>query len=341
MSALYCLQNVRQSYDGRTVLAIDDLELPENGIIGFFGPNGSGKSTLFSLLSLVSRPCSGKILFRGLDTERLQPEQRRCITILPQEPYLLKRTVFDNVAYGLKIRDIRDGLEKKVHEALSWVGLPASFAGRKWYQLSGGEVQRVALAGRLILRPEVLILDEPTASVDIGSAQRIREAVFLARKQWQTTLLIASHDQGWLDQVSNYRVGLFQGRVVNHGAVNFLFGPWQEKGADQMVKKFPDGQVLVLPGPADKNRNVSVAMLDPAKISICCSGMDSPAGTIRLSGMVSTVRRQRYREELLVDVMVSGFLFQVCLPAHDVKTHQLWPGTAVMLDFSQDGVRWL
>jgi tungstate transport system ATP-binding protein len=77
------------------------------------------------------------------------------------------------------------------------VGLAAGFAGRRWHQLSGGEAQRVALAARLILRPRILILDEPTASVDISTTQCIREAALTARKQWGTTLLIASHDHNW------------------------------------------------------------------------------------------------------------------------------------------------
>ncbi len=340
MTALYRLRNIVQRYDGRTALAIDDLTLPENGIIGFFGPNGSGKSTLFALLALVSRPSSGTLFFRGQDILTLDVGQRRRIAILPQDPYLLKRTVFDNVAYGLKLRNQVEALEEKVLKALSLVGLPPSLCRRKWCQLSGGEVRRVALAARLILRPEVLILDEPTASVDVGSAQRIREAVLTARKQSQTTLLIASHDQHWLDQICDLRVALFQGRVVGQGVANLLFGPWRKGAARQVVKIFPDGQQLVLPGAAD-NGNGAVAMLDPAKLGIRPARMAAGPGQNGLAGVVSTVRRQRHRRQLFVEVMVSGFLFQLCLPAHDVKARQLWPGADVLLDVPPDGVRWL
>lgn len=341
MSELYRLSQVRQRYDGRTVLAVDQLILPENGIIGFFGPNGSGKSTLFSLLSLVSRPSAGVLYFRGRETTSLEPDQRRRITILPQEPYLLKRSVFDNVAYGLKIRGLQESLASRISEALSLVGLPASFGRRKWYQLSGGEVQRVALAARLVLRPEVLILDEPTASVDVGSAQRIREAVLHAREKWRTTLLIASHDQSWLDQVCDHRVALFDGRVVNRGAVNLLFGPWQKQGLDRLVKTFPDGQQLVLPGAGSAGGDDGVAMIDPEQIILRPVRAEGRGKGSGLHGVVASVRRQRNRQALIVDVVAGGFLFQVSQPPGEVEALRLWPGTMVRLGFPSGGICWL
>ena len=89
------------------------------------------------------------------------------------------------------------------------VGLPPDkFSRRKWFELSGGEAQRVALAARLVLRPEVLLLDEPTSSVDVASAQRMHEAVLEAKNSWKTTLVIASHDQTWLHGVCDTYVDL-------------------------------------------------------------------------------------------------------------------------------------
>ena len=98
MSILYELKNIEHYYDGKKVLNIENLILHKNQIIGFFGPNGSGKSTLFSLLSFICKPTKGEILFD--DSNKIDSEIKKSIVILPQNPYLLKRSVFENIAYG-------------------------------------------------------------------------------------------------------------------------------------------------------------------------------------------------------------------------------------------------
>ena len=136
--------------------------------------------------------------------------------MLPQEPYLLKRSVGDNISYGLKIRGA-EGRKGKVADALNRVGLdPVKFSGRSWHQLSGGEAQRVALAARLVLRPKVLLLDEPTASLDKESAARIKMASLAARREWGASLVVVSHDLAWLESVCDNILVLADGRLMHH-----------------------------------------------------------------------------------------------------------------------------
>ena len=118
---------------------------------------------------------------------------------------MLKRSVMENVTYGLKIRGVsREERENKGRKALEMVGLqPEQFLRRRWFELSGGEAQRVSLASRLALSPEVLLLDEPTSSVDSDSAELIKMALERARHNWGTSLIIVSHDDRWLDKVSD------------------------------------------------------------------------------------------------------------------------------------------
>ncbi|MFP3981910.1 MAG: ATP-binding cassette domain-containing protein, partial [Desulfobacterales bacterium] len=163
MAPLYELENIRQVYADRVVLEIDRMVVYPGEIIGISGPNGSGKSTLLRILALVESPVQGRVFFSGRPTNPNDLQSRRQITLLSQSPYLLKRSVLGNVSYGLKIRGIT-GKREKARAALSMVGLdPQEFAGRMWYELSGGEAQRVALAARLALGPRALLLDEPTA----------------------------------------------------------------------------------------------------------------------------------------------------------------------------------
>ena len=125
------------------------------------------------------------------------------ITFLPQSPYLLKRSVLENVCYGLKIRNEKNVNEKAVN-VLKSLELPVEkFGKRKWYELSGGEAQRVALASRLVLNPEVLILDEPISNIDKDSSLMIKDVISKIRKTLQTTIVITSHDLLWLNDVAD------------------------------------------------------------------------------------------------------------------------------------------
>ena len=211
MTALYELRNVTQRYGGRDVLHIPELAIEAGSIIGLAGPNGGGKSTLMRLLAFLESPASGEVLYRGKPTLGHEYDLRGEVTYFPQEPYLLKRSVRANVGYGLLIRGLPD-VRERVDAALAAVGLdPERFAGRSWRQLSGGEVKRVALAARLALQPRVLLLDEPTANLDRDSAELVRQAVFAAREQHGTTLLVSGHDQRWLDAISDAKLYLRDG----------------------------------------------------------------------------------------------------------------------------------
>ena len=211
MTALYELRNVTQRYGGRDVLHIPELAIEAGSIIGLAGPNGGGKSTLMRLLAFLESPASGEVLYRGKPTLGHEYDLRGEVTYFPQEPYLLKRSVRANVGYGLLIRGLPD-VRERVDAALAAVGLdPERFAGRSWRQLSGGETKRVALAARLALQPRVLLLDEPTANLDRDSAELVRQAVFAAREQHGTTLLVSGHDQRWLDAISDAKLYLRDG----------------------------------------------------------------------------------------------------------------------------------
>lgn len=214
--AVYSLTHVTQAAAERTVLVIDGLRVDRGEILGLKGHNGAGKSTLLHILALLERPASGEMLFMGRPADPDDLEQRRRVTMLTQEPFLLARKVRANVAYGLRKRGVAPG--DRVDEALEMVNLdPAEFGPRHWNELSGGEAQRVALAARLALRPEVLLLDEPTANLDSESTRAVREATVAAREKWGATVVIAAHDHRWLRETSDRVLTLEHGRPVDNG----------------------------------------------------------------------------------------------------------------------------
>ncbi|MCT4628177.1 ATP-binding cassette domain-containing protein [Halodesulfovibrio sp.] len=211
--ALYQLSNIVQTYGERTVLSIDKLMLEAGTITGIFGPNGSGKSTLMRMLAFLESPKSGTILFNGKKATIADTALRREVTLLTQQPYLLKRTVQENIEYGLRVRG-RTNISGIAASALEEVGLsPQTFLSRNWFELSGGEAQRVSLAARLAVKPRVLLMDEPTSSLDEESTERIRNAALRTKTEHNTSLIIVSHDREWLNSISDHTVLIRNGKI--------------------------------------------------------------------------------------------------------------------------------
>lgn len=197
MSVLYEARNLERRYGGRVALQLPALTVRRGRVVALTGPNGSGKSTLLRMLAFLEKPDAGELHFYG--SPGVPP--RHEATLLLQEPYLLKRSVYENVACGLRLRGQRGALDEAVFGALEQVGFaPESVAKRQWRELSGGEKQRVSLAARLILHPLALLLDEPTSNMDVRSAAAIHEAVRKAVSQG-TTVVVASHDTAWLEEL--------------------------------------------------------------------------------------------------------------------------------------------
>jgi tungstate transport system ATP-binding protein len=215
---LYHIQGVTHGYGDATILSIDELKIRKGSITGLSGRNGSGKSTLLKLMAFVDKPKAGLILFNGLPASPFSPAIRFRVALLAQTPYLMKRSVYNNIAYGLTLRKTTENMDEKIHAALGWVGLPHDrFLSRKWDALSGGEAKRVALAARLVLKPEVLLMDEPTANVDLESSELISRAALMARVEWGTTLVIASHDREWLSKIAETHIHLHEGKMIQPG----------------------------------------------------------------------------------------------------------------------------
>ena len=164
---LYEVRGVTKSYGPRCVLAVDRLDVYRGEILALVGPSGVGKSTLLRLLNFLEAPTTGTIRFHnevvGSGREASLALRRRVTTVF-QRPILLKRSVEANVGYGLNLRGHRNS-GQAIQSALDEVGL-GHMAKQSARTLSGGEAQRVALARALILRPDALLLDEPTANLD-------------------------------------------------------------------------------------------------------------------------------------------------------------------------------
>jgi tungstate transport system ATP-binding protein len=336
MEYLYQIRDLRHYYNANPVLNIDALSIRPNTITGIIGPNGSGKSTLLKLLAFIDKPSQGELLFKGIPAEPFSENVRFRTTLLTQEPYLMKRSVYKNISYGLGLRSDTRDIRGRVYDALSLVGLPADqFAHRKWYELSGGEAQRVALACRLVLKPEVLLLDEPTASIDASSAQVIKDTALMARREWGTTLIIASHDLEWLYDICEGVMHLFKGRLFGSGRENFIFGPWSARNNSVWEKPLQDGQLFQVSRPISDD---AVAVIDPE--DICLKLETSRQESPMLRGIVTRLALERNTQNINIDVQVGSQTLTASLPPNTVQDLKLHPGLKVILTYDIGNVQW-
>ena len=334
---VYEIQSLNHSYAGKTVLSIDHLKVQPASIVGLIGPNGSGKSSLLRLLGLIERPTQGKILFNGRLVEPFSNEARFRITLLPQEPFLMKRSVLNNVAYGLKLRGNGKDIIHKAREALALVGLPfKDFARRPWYALSGGEAQRVALAARLALKPKVLLLDEPTTSVDAASAQLIKEASLRARRESGTTLMVASHDWQWLNEICDEILHLFKGRILGRSRETIIFGPWQKLATGKWGKILSAKQHLLVPAPPNQEAAAVIEVL-----SVSEDGSSAADEDIVLSGTVSRLSLERKTGQIFATILVGDLPFTVRLTFQQGKAHTIFPGKTIFLRYRLNRIKWI
>lgn len=333
MKNLYRIQNLQHHYNGHPALDIDSLTIQTGTITGFIGPNGSGKSTLLKMLAFIEKPSQGSILFKDLPAEPFADHVRFQATLLTQEPYLMKRSVFKNISYGLELRKDLLDLQARVYDALALVGLHAeTFAHRKWYELSGGEAQRVALAARLILKPEVLLLDEPTASIDAESDRIIRETTLMARSKWGTTLIIASHDWEWLYDICEHVIHLIQGRIYGSGRQNVIHGPWHQNGPDLWGKSLTDDQFFQVPLPPSDN---AIAILNPENLHVT-----SEDGSATIKGIVTRMVLEQNSRNVITIVQAGNQTFTLTLTPPEIDMHALCPGQNIRFRYSPDDINW-
>jgi len=230
------LQGVGKSYGTSQILKDIDLQVASGEVLALIGPTGSGKTTLLRLIDLLEVPSSGAIIMEGRDVAGLPEKEltklRRRMAMVFQKPVMFKASVRDNVSYGLKVRGVKD--PDKVNLVLKAVGLQG-YARRDATTLSGGEMQRIALARALIVEPELLLLDEPTANLDPRSAASVEELV----SGLHTTVIMATHNMNQCIRLSDRVAVLVDGRLAALGRPEEVLGSQAASGRYSSL--FPGG----------------------------------------------------------------------------------------------------
>jgi tungstate transport system ATP-binding protein len=213
-------------YGERAILDSIDFSVDRGEVFALIGPTGAGKTTLLRIIDLLEVPSSGEIYFDDQcvpKSGKQRLEMRRRVSFVHQKPQMFNLSVYDNVACGLKWRgEKRNKIAEKVDHILKVVGLE-DYRNRRARTLSGGEAQRVALARSLVLEPEVLLLDEPTANLDPVSTDKIEQVISYVARQHNTTMIMATHDMSQGQQLAD-RIGvLIGGKFVQTGDADDIF----------------------------------------------------------------------------------------------------------------------
>jgi tungstate transport system ATP-binding protein len=303
-----CGENLKVVYRKRTVLDVPSITVESGQTYALLGASGAGKSTLLRVLGLLEAPTAGRVLLDGRRASRRSLATRRRIAAVFQKPYLLRGTVGANVSYGLRLRGIR-GRESatRVADALDSVGL-SGWEKRSALTLSGGEAQRVALARALVLKPELLLLDEPLSYMDPLLKRGLTAEFAQILASVDVTAIYVTHDQDEAAVVAD-RIGVMRdGHIVAEGDPDEVLGlpvdEWlaafigMEPALRGRVMETDDGLATIDVAGADfyatsglpAGTNVVLAVR-PEDVTIYESGVELPRGSARnkLDAMVAEI----------------------------------------------------
>ena len=226
------LENVKKAYDGVTILEHINLEIEDGEIVSILGPSGCGKTTLLNLILGITEIDAGKLYFNGEDITEV-PMEKRGFNIVFQDYALFPNlNVYQNITYGLKNRP-SISTKKEVDELIGLLGLQEHLK-KRIDQLSGGQKQRVALARTMVMKPRILLLDEPLSALDGVIKESIKDRIRAIAQEYHLTPIIVTHDPEEALTLSD-RV-----MIVNEGAIAQFGRPGDiiEKPGNEFVKKF-------------------------------------------------------------------------------------------------------
>ncbi len=233
------LEHIKKSYDGVTILNDINLQIKDGEIVSILGPSGCGKTTLLNLILGLTDADSGKIIFDGNDITDT-PMEKRGFNIVFQDYALFPNlNVIKNIRYGLKNNpDISS--EKEINDLIELLGLKEHL-NKKIDQLSGGQKQRVALARTLVMKPKILLLDEPLSALDGVIKESIKEKIKEIAREFNLTTIIVTHDPEEALTLSDHVMIINQGSISQYGSPDEIVNTPE----NEFVQKFILQQLII------------------------------------------------------------------------------------------------
>ncbi|MCI3922923.1 ABC transporter ATP-binding protein [Paenibacillus sp. TRM 82003] len=248
------IERVRKMYKQKQALADIEVRLPSGSFTAILGPSGCGKTTLMRCLAGFLECDAGVIRFGAEDVTNVPPQKRGTAMVFQNYALWPHMSVFDNIAYGLKLRKLpKDEIERKVYDMLRKVEIDTEDVKKRMpTHYSGGQQQRIALARALVLEPKLLLMDEPLSNLDVKVRQRLRVEIRRLQQELGITAVYVTHDQEEALQMADQIVLMNQGRIEQVGSPEELyrsprsFFAAQFIGSSNLLKVVKSGSQLAL-----------------------------------------------------------------------------------------------
>ena len=304
---LYRLENLTRNHARRTVLNIDNLELEPHRIYTLIGPNGAGKTSLLKILAFLDKPSGGTMHFGNkqvLFEEKHLYALRRQVVLLDQTPIMFTGTVRRNVEFGLQVRKVAPKVRKqRVNEALELVGME-NFGEYNAQGLSGGETKRVALARALVLQPEVLLCDEPTANVDNENQEIILKIIKRINQEQKASIIFSTHYLSQGQRLADHSLFLQNGALSSIASENIYRVTIMDRMENMCICQITGQLFLKLPKHLLGDcKNLAKLHLDPDRI-ILNPRQTNPAEGNLLNGHITELSQQNGKIRIGMDVGV-------------------------------------
>jgi len=350
------LLNLRCVFDDQVAVDGIDLEIASGEFFSLLGPSGCGKTTTLRMIAGFERPTDGQVLLDGADVTDVPPHRRPVNTVFQSYALFPHLSVEDNVAYGLRWRKDVDKAQRRarVGAALELVRLTA-LAKRRPAQLSGGEQQRVALARALVLRPSVLLLDEPLGALDAKLRKSLRQELVAIQREVGITFVFVTHDQEEALELSDRLAVMSGGKIIQCGTPRNVYeAPQTEFVADFLgvanllhvrcgdlrgagLRRVTLGSFdLVATCEPEAVEGSGTVVIRPERLQIATAG---PTGANQVPAMVDRLVYLGPVTQVVVR-LPHGPELQV-LVANDKGAEIYVPGTPVTLTFPADALRLL
>ena len=331
---LYEIKKLVKQYEGRKVLDLDTLSIEKGCIYGLLGPNGAGKTTLLEILAFIMEHDGGDLLFNGNRISYSNSSlirHRKNVVLVQQHPVLFTTTVFRNVEFPLKIRKIEKTKRKKiVEELLAMMGM-TDFRGALGHTLSGGETQRVAIAQALACSPDVILLDEPTSSVDIENRSGIEKIIKRINREKGISILFTSHDMLQVKRIADKIIYINNGRVSDSIHENIFNGVIVENGNRKYVEIQDE---VRFPVDTDRQGEVRVSV-NPMKMKI---KKNSELKDSQVKGRLIQLTDEGDRIRVIVDLNISLILL---MEKEKYLISDLNIGDTVTIECPQDSIQFI